>query len=99
MVFGWQLKNMKRLKKSIHVFALVLCSFVMAHSQNASAVLVRKRVPVINSKKHTDFAPTISADGRTMIFESNREKDWKLYQSYLDQKGNWSEPFPLTSIN
>lgn len=59
----------------------------------------RQIISTISTKKYTEFAPTISADGRTMIFESNQQKDWKLYQSHLDKHGRWSEPFPITAVN
>lgn len=61
----------------------------------------RKVVPVISSTKYTEFSPTISADGRTMIFESSldMEKGWELFESQIDEKGNWSKPVPLKSIN
>ncbi|MBS1508137.1 MAG: OmpA family protein [Bacteroidetes bacterium] len=61
----------------------------------------RKVVPVISSTKYTEFSPTISADGRTMIFESSldMEKGWELFESQLDEQGNWSPPVPLKSIN
>ena len=38
-----------------------------------------------------EFAPTISADGKTLIFESNRESGWKLY---ITRKIDtcWTEP-------
>lgn len=61
----------------------------------------RKIVPVISSSRHTEFAPTISADGRTMIIESNRDSDkkWRLYESHLDKHGRWSEPVPIKAVN
>lgn len=81
-------------------FSVLVCMFCcpLIHAQDANTA-ERKIVPVISSRKYTEFAPTISADGRTMIFESNREKDWKLYESHRDEKGNWSEPYPITAIN
>src|SRR5690606_8768537 len=51
----------------------------------------------------TEFSPTISADGRTMIFQTQKgtKKDskWELYQSTLGPDNQWSTPVPLTSIN
>jgi outer membrane protein OmpA-like peptidoglycan-associated protein len=76
---------------------VIILTMIFAYASQISAQ--RKVVPGISSSKYTEFAPTISADGRTMIFESDRDKTWKLYESHLDAKEKWSEPFPLTAIN
>jgi hypothetical protein len=70
-------------------------------------VFAQERVKVqgISSDKFTEFAPTISADGKTMIFESNKnkpnsmEEHWELFESRMDESGKWSTPFPLKAIN
>jgi len=55
---------------------------------------------VVNDPKSTEFSPTISADGTTLIFESDREDGkWMLYQSTLKSDGTWSQPTPLDRIN
>ena len=65
----------------------------------------RTKIAEISSAKFTEFAPTISADGKTLIFESNKNKkpqeedQWELFESRLDEEGVWSEPHPLTAIN
>ncbi len=70
-----------------------------AQGQDTAPTAERIKMAGINSE-FLDFAPTISADGRTLIFESDREGyGWKLYQSKLDKKGKWSEPYPIASIN
>jgi len=51
---------------------------------NAQPVVTgRTIVPVLSTKKNTEFAPTISADGRTLIYESdvNKDKGWELFES------------------
>lgn len=45
-----------------------------------------------------DYAPSISADGKTMIIESNKEGRYKLYESKL-VNGQWSKPEDIPSIN
>ncbi len=61
------------------------------------------QVPVkeLNTSKFVEYAPSISADGKTMIFQSNREDGVKynLYESKLGNDGIWSEPISLDSIN
>src|SRR5690606_11226638 len=45
-----------------------------------------------------EYAPSISADGRTMIIESNRRGKYELYVSQM-QNGKWSDPLPIDGIN
>jgi outer membrane protein OmpA-like peptidoglycan-associated protein len=61
----------------------------------------RRIVKGISSDKYTEFSPTISADGRTIIFESsvNEEKGWELFESQMNDKGEWIDPVPLKTIN
>lgn len=45
-----------------------------------------------------EYAPSISADGRTMIIESNRSGRYQLYDSrFID--GVWSDPVSIEAIN
>lgn len=55
----------------------------------------------VNTLEYSEFAPTISADGKTMIFESDRagKDQWRLYISYQVKPGVWSEPQDLEVIN
>jgi outer membrane protein OmpA-like peptidoglycan-associated protein len=53
--------------------------------------------PLVNSR-HWDAQPTLSADGRTLIFTSNREGgagESDLWWSHLDSLGEWTRPSPL----
>ena len=63
-----------------------------------TAVDGRKRIP-ISTKKLVEFNPTISADGRTLIFETQKMGKWELWQSHQNSDGQWTEPYPLSSIN
>jgi OOP family OmpA-OmpF porin len=55
----------------------------------------------LNTLAHYEFAPTVSADGKTMIFESDREGNeiWRLYISTWSKTTGWSEPKSLDAIN
>ncbi|HXA02852.1 MAG TPA: OmpA family protein, partial [Cytophagaceae bacterium] len=66
-----------------------------------SRTLMAQENPVkinINTDQFTEFAPAFSGDGKTMIFQSNREGGYKLYQCMLEG-GQWSPPVPLKTIN
>ncbi|WP_045114253.1 OmpA family protein [Microscilla marina] len=55
----------------------------------------------INTKRYVEYAPTLSTNGKTLIFQSNNneERHWKLYESTLNDEGKWSPPQALSSIN
>ena len=76
---------------------------LMSGTVLAQDALDKTRVDVISKAGGIEFSPTISADGRTMIFEAQKgtrkEDKWELYQSRLGPDNTWSEPVPLTSIN
>jgi outer membrane protein OmpA-like peptidoglycan-associated protein len=64
-------------------------------------ILFAQESPVrlnINTEQFNEFAPAISSDGKTMIFQSNREGGFKLYQCTLEG-GQWSAAEPLKKIN
>lgn len=52
----------------------------------------------INTSKFTEYAPSVSADGKTLVFESDRQGDWKLFESRSNGK-NWSVPTAIPKIN
>jgi outer membrane protein OmpA-like peptidoglycan-associated protein/Tol biopolymer transport system component len=56
-----------------------------------------KAIPELNSSS-IEYAPSISADGRTMILESNRRGRYELFDSrYVN--GKWTGPRPIDPIN
>ena len=68
-------------------------------AQYAHAQSNLKTVDNVSSSKFLEFAPTLSGDGRTMVFQQMRKDRWYLYQSHLSASGSWTEPEPLTSLN
>lgn len=57
----------------------------------------QSNVAILNSNA-IEYAPVISNDGQHMIFQSNRDKGFKLYES--EKQGNtWSEAKSLRNIN
>lgn len=68
-------------------FIFILC----ATFTNALAQTERITLTNLNSE-FVEYAPSISADGTKMVFQSNRNGDYLLYESFKDNKGEWSKP-------
>lgn len=69
-----------------------------------SIISESKEIPVMISEldieDDTEFSPTISADGKLLIFESGSdETKWMLYESNMGEDDVWSEPEPINIIN
>ncbi|MDH5475839.1 MAG: OmpA family protein [Cyclobacteriaceae bacterium] len=91
---------MKNFVLSIIVLSLSTILFAQKiENRTTGGDVEKKMVENINLDKFIDFAPSISADGKTMIFESDRAKGWKLFETKLDENGNWSTPVSIESIN
>src|SRR5436190_6289620 len=83
---------------------LAILFLISTHSNSQSAQSLGSP---INTLEFAEFAPTISADGKTMIFESNRGGKvenvagdfWRLYITYQIKPNIWSEPKDLEVIN
>ncbi|MBL7848418.1 MAG: OmpA family protein [Cyclobacteriaceae bacterium] len=55
--------------------------------------------PAISDPAVTEYAPTIQADGKTMLLEqSEKGKKYALYESRMEN-GTWGKPLPLTRVN
>lgn len=51
----------------------------------------RITLTALNSE-FVEYAPSISADGKKMLFQSNRNGDYQLFESFKNDKGEWSTP-------
>jgi len=88
---------MKLPHKQIIFFILLIGSLhVMAQKLDSGKLIV----PGLSDPKLFEFSPTISAEGKTIIFETSvdEEKGWELFESNLEN-GNWIKPVPLKTIN
>lgn len=54
--------------------------------------------PAISDAKVVEYAPTIQADGKTIIYEAQSGKTFNLFEARLEN-GAWGNPQPLTRIN
>ena len=62
----------------------------------------QKPVEGLSDASIIEFAPSISADGKTIIFESNfgtTNGKFALFEVRKQKDGSWSAPAPLDSIN
>lgn len=52
------------------------------------------------SGPNIEFAPSISADGKTMVLQREGKRgSYQLYESKMDENGIWSEPSYISAIN
>jgi len=91
---------MRRTVIYIKAFFIFLSISIGSQAQEVSTTITPLSGP-INTKKYTEYSPTLSADGKVMIFQSNNNKYrvWYLYESKLGNDGKWSKPKPLNAIN
>ena len=87
------------MEKSTHkIITLALLLPILCSGLNKAFSQNRKSLPApINTAKFTEYAPSVSADGKTLIFESDRQGDWKLFESHRNGN-NWSVPIPIPKI-
>jgi outer membrane protein OmpA-like peptidoglycan-associated protein/tetratricopeptide (TPR) repeat protein len=57
--------------------------------------------PNINTPDGWESQPSLSSDGRTLYFATQREntRGMDIYQSTRDEKGNWAPAIPVPGIN
>jgi outer membrane protein OmpA-like peptidoglycan-associated protein len=57
--------------------------------------------PPVNTPQFNEYAPSISANNKTMIFETDRagEGKWELYYTTKNEKNKWLPAKPITNIN
>lgn len=94
---------MKNLPANFFVF-LTTVIFASFDLQGQQISIEPQRVEGVSTDRYHEFAPTISADGNTMIIESNRNSKrnterWELFESKKNRYGIWSEAVPITAIN
>ena len=77
------MKYFKKIYLSI-IFSL-WCFLGLSQSQKDSieqvldSIYPKQIVSEISTDNYTEYAPSISANGRTLIYESNKDGSWKLY--------------------
>jgi outer membrane protein OmpA-like peptidoglycan-associated protein len=97
-----QMKKITTIFLSIIVCLFAYSSYAQSEKDSIEQVLdslyPKKIVSEISTDQHTEYAPSISANGRTLIYESNKDGSWKLYLTRFENN-EWSNEIPLDSIN
>lgn len=80
------------------LFLMVLCFY----NTSVNFAQVRRSLgPPVNHPTFNEYAPSISANNKTMIFETDRagEGKWELYYTTKNEKNRWTPPKPIVNIN
>jgi hypothetical protein len=57
------------------------------------------KVEPLSSSKYIEFSPSISGNGKIMVFQRLVKDQWRFYESRLSENGSWNEPQPVESLN
>lgn len=78
----------------------------VAYSQDAPIpdslkIYIDTQAPVeaLNKEDEVSYAPSISADGKTMIYQASQSGKYLLFESVKNADGQWGEPEPIQRIN
>ncbi|MDN4166099.1 OmpA family protein [Cytophagales bacterium LB-30] len=80
-------------------YSPILCLGILTSLASLTYAQEKTKIEALSTPTHVEFSPTISADGKTIIFETDKGDGWELYESQMDDAGNWGTPVPLTAIN
>ncbi len=74
---------------------------ILIFSFYTQAQIRRPLGPPVNTPQFNEYAPSISANNKTMIFETDRagEGKWELYYTTKNEKNKWAVAKPITNIN
>ncbi len=99
-----------KIVKTIRLLVVLLPAWLAYHNIQAQPDTLRtlrdtiiyyrstaKPIDAFNSPA-IDYAPSISADGKTMIIESNKDGNYRLYES-RKSRDQWEAPIPIDAIN
>jgi Tol biopolymer transport system component len=85
--------------------AMLFCCRTNAQNQPAQPQAVDSMVyynntkkPAIASNTHVEYAPTIQADGKTIIYQRSEKAKYNLYETHL-ASGTWGTPASIDKIN
>ena len=53
----------------------------------------------VNTTCFSEYSPSISFDGKTLIFETDRTGDWKIFETHLKNDNTWTKPEYIQKVN
>lgn len=80
------------MSRSLYTILIMLLGMIQGISQVNS-------FQEINLPESNEYAPSISFDGKTLVFESDRSGHWKLYETRKLAGDKWSKPRYIKEIN
>jgi WD40-like Beta Propeller Repeat. len=102
-------------KRVNYVSLMFLFTLILGYNAQAQTIADRitkrdvqpkvERMPnIINTLLHDEYAPAISPDGRTLVYQSNAGgKTWEYYRLWQSMRdtvtGFWTKPSPIDEIN
>ena len=89
---------MKKINILIIIFLLLSNNILFAQEDEYGLEKAAIVGNPISTENHSEFAATISADGKTLVFESDKVGGWKLFISYKTETA-WTEPELLNLVN
>ena len=94
------MRHKKIHKKAINPIKIVLLVATLIYGNGARAQSnpdMTNLGGIINSDQ-IEYAPSISADGNTMIYQSNKEGNYELFMAHRNPSGVWSSSEVIESI-
>jgi len=80
------------MKRNLILLSIILSINIFSQTE--------KKLPIpINTVEFNEYAPTLSSDGKTMIFQSDRSGKWRLYQITMKDDSTWTNPKSIQAIN
>ena len=93
----WQNLILKKTTSSIKI-ALLLATLICGKGVRAQSNPDMTNLGSIINSNQIEYAPSISADGNTMIYQSNKEGNYELFMAHRNANGVWSSSEVIESI-
>lgn len=93
----WQNLILKKTTSPIKI-ALLLATLIYGKGVRAQSNPDMTNLGSIINSNQIEYAPSISADGNTMIYQSNKEGNYELFMAHRNASGVWSSSEVIESI-
>jgi outer membrane protein OmpA-like peptidoglycan-associated protein len=78
---------------------LRIIPFALLISLFATTILAQQTILPVSTPEFIEYSPTLSPDGKSLIFQSNKEGVSGLYECTLNPDGKWSAAKPVSELN